>query len=111
MGGEVEQQKGAVADALAALGLVLEDGDAAAREREWHLWPECLDAFELFLALQTQWVVGMAGPVGLSYPSVESLLRLRGLKARERRERFAEIQCLERGWIQGWRQKREAAQT
>lgn len=100
-----------MADALAAFGLVL-DGEAhAAPDAQWHLWPECLPALESFLSLQTQWVVGMAGPVGLSYPSVEALLRLQCRSLPERRERFAEIQCLERGWLQGWREKRETSKT
>lgn len=92
-------------EALAAFGLYLDAGELPQQPREWHLWPEHLQAFELFLTLQTQWVVGMGGPVGLSYPGVESCLRLHGLKRAEQRERFVELQHLERGWLAGWSEK------
>lgn len=31
------------------------------------IWPENLEAFELFVALRSQWRVGMAGATGLDY--------------------------------------------
>lgn len=31
------------------------------------IWPENLRAFDLFVALGTQWRVGMSGPTGLDY--------------------------------------------
>lgn len=107
MGQEAEARRDEAAEALAALGLFQVEAEAAAGPREWHLWPEHLPAFELFLGLQTQWVVGMGGPVGLSYSGVESCLRLYGVKPAVRRERFAQLQHIERGWLQGWREKSE----
>ena len=107
MGHEAEAVREEVDAALAAFGLYLDDGRGQHQPREWHLWPECLPAFELFLGNQTQWVVGMSGPVGLSYPAVESCMRLYGIPPAERRERFAELQHIERGWLAGWREKHE----
>ena len=108
MAGEAEAERDEVDSALAAFGLYLDEGSAELKEpREWHLWPDCLPAFELFLAAQTQMVVTMGGPVGLSYPGVESLLRLRGLSATDRRQRFAELQHIESGWLEGWREKND----
>ena len=107
LGGEAEALRDEAAEALAALGLYMESPDALEAGREWHLWPEHLPAFELFLGLQTQWVVGMGGPVGLAYGGVESCLRLLGFKPAERRSRFVELQHIERGWLTGWREKNE----
>lgn len=107
MGQDAEAEREEVDAALAAFGLYLDTGDAPQAPREWHLWPECLPAFELFLGVQTQWVVGMGGPVGLSYPGIESCLRLYGIKPAERRQRFTELQHIERGWLAGWREKNE----
>jgi hypothetical protein len=107
MGPEGESIRDEVAEALAALGLYLEPGESPQQPREWHLWPEHLAAFELFLGLQTQWVVGMGGPVGLAYAGVESCLRLYGLKPVDRRQRFAELQHIERGWLAGWHEKHD----
>src|SRR5262249_27486890 len=80
IGAETEEAQAEVGTALAAFGLYLDPGTPAQAPREWHLWPECLAAFELFLGVQTQWVVGMGGPLGLSYGGVEACLRLYGLK-------------------------------
>lgn len=93
--------------ALAAFGLYIDAGDLPHERREWHLWPECLPAFELFLSVQTQWVVSMSGPVGLSYPGVESCMRLQGVRRAQQRDRFAELQHIERGWLNGWREKQD----
>ena len=105
---QVRAVRDEVAEALAAIGLYMDDGDAPQRPREWHLWPEHLPAFEAFLGLQTQWVVGMAGPVGLAYAGVEACLRLYGLTAAQRRQRFAELQHIERGWLAGWHEKNDS---
>ncbi len=38
------------------------------------VWPEHVQALHLFQRLQTQWRIGMSGPVGLNYPSVYPLI-------------------------------------
>ena len=47
---------------------------AQQREQEIEVWPENWQSFTLFLRLQTQWSVGMAGPTGLRYEALYPLL-------------------------------------
>jgi len=95
--------------ALAAFGLFAEGGaEAAVRDEPFYLWPEHVAALQLWGAVQTQWRVGMAGPTGLDYVGVEALLRLRGIRGRERVERFAELQAMERAALEEWARRRDA---
>lgn len=74
-------------------------------ERSWcgqcqavELWPENLTSAALYIACETQWQrAGMAGlPVGLNYPGVETVMRLRG----DPPALFDDIQALERVFLQ-----------
>jgi len=48
---------------LAAFGLTLDDVAADPVD----IWPEHVQAFELFNFMGTQWRIGMSGPTGLDY--------------------------------------------
>jgi hypothetical protein len=81
---------------------VLEDDGAEEPEPEedvFHVWPEHVEAVELFCALATQWRVaaGFGGVMflGLHYPAVESAMRLRGVKPKDRARLFAELRVME----------------
>lgn len=54
------------------LGLLPSDLDNGAVE----IWPENQRAVEAFLSMGTQWRVGNAGPIGLDYNALTSVLRL-----------------------------------
>jgi hypothetical protein len=59
------------------------------------VWPDNWTAVELFCSLATQWRVGaMGGFLGLDYPAVESVMRIRRLP--ERAELFGAVQIMER---------------
>ena len=60
-------------------------------------WPENIDSLNLFIALQTQWRIGMSGATGLDYPAVFATLdRLHRDKTDARRdELFADVQIME----------------
>ena len=47
---------------------------------EFEVWEENWEILEMFMRMQTQWVVGMSGAVGLSYPSLEWLCKLYSVK-------------------------------
>lgn len=40
------------------------------------LWPDNVEAVDLFIAMGTQWRMGPAGPIGLDYGAVPAVLRL-----------------------------------
>lgn len=64
-------------------------------ESEIGIWPDNWAAFEVFAAMQTQWRAGMAGPVGLDYPALESVMRLCGIRKCERAEVFELVRLME----------------
>lgn len=61
------------------------------------MWPENWPSFTLFLRLQSQWSVSMAGPIGLRYEALYPLLDRLAAGDPERWESlFDDIQVLER---------------
>ena len=50
--------------------------DALTKSSDFEVWEENWDAVEMFLRLQTQWRVGMNGPIGLDYGAADWLFRL-----------------------------------
>ncbi len=93
----------AIADALAAIGLRAESGMAA--EEEFYLWPDNVAAFNLWLSIQTQWVIGMNGRTGLDYPGVEVCMRLHQVHKKEQREMFVGLQAMEHAALDEWSKK------
>jgi hypothetical protein len=79
--------------ALEAFGLK-RDGpppdDASVR-----VWPENWQAFRLFVALSTQWNVGMGGPTGIRYESIPTVLRLRAVPRGEWSLLFEQLRTME----------------
>jgi hypothetical protein len=67
---------------------------SAPERASMELYAENQATVELFLACQTQWrVAPMGGVIGLDYPGVEALMRLR--RVRDRPGEFARLQRME----------------
>jgi len=49
----------------------------------------------MFLRLQTQWRVGMGGPIGLDYGAAEWLFRLNAIEGLEARSLLDDLQVME----------------
>lgn len=96
---------GGLIDAFAALGLECEP-DLVIDEDEFWLWPENEEVFWLWSGLQTQWVVSMAGAVGLNYGGVEADLRLLGIPNQKRRQIYILIKHMEQATLEEWASKR-----
>lgn len=58
------------------------------------IWPEHVQAAELFAELGTQWRIGMSGPTGLDYAAVLAFIGL--IDSDDRRELFRQIRVMER---------------
>ena len=70
-------------------------------EVEIEVWPENWRAVQIFAALGTQWVHGMAGPVGLNYASVLATLERRyRLSGDDLDDVFDAISVMERAALQ-----------
>lgn len=64
-------------------------------------------ALTLFMQLQTQWTIGMAGAIGLNYAGVIPVIALYEKTGTGQRELLGEIQALESGCLQGWADNRD----
>lgn len=92
--------------ALAAMGLYAEEPIALVPDEFW-LWPENEEAFDLWLAVQTQWTRDMQGAAGLNYNGVEVCMRMRGIRRPKVQERlFGLIQMMEHACLDEWAQRR-----
>lgn len=69
------------------------------------LWPENLLAWQCWMAVQTQWRVGMGGPTGLDYAGVRAFLDLAGLRKKDRLEVFAGLAAMERATLEVWAER------
>ncbi|MGG7604629.1 DUF1799 domain-containing protein [Massilia sp. BKSP1R2A-1] len=105
-GEEANKAERHVNEALAAFGLYAVD-DRVLDQDEYWLWPENEEAFHLWVGLQTQWNVGMAGAFGLNYPGVETCMRLRDYSRKKRVELFAMVQLMEQACLEEWAEKRK----
>jgi hypothetical protein len=94
-----------LAEAFAAAGIQCEEGITIDEDEFW-LWPENEEVFRVWLGLQTQWMVGMSGATGLSYPGVESDLRMLGIPTKKRRQFYVSIKHMEHAALEEWASKR-----
>jgi hypothetical protein len=63
------------------------------RDDNFEVLPENWDAVQMFMRCQTQWRVGMAGPIGLDYGAVNWLLRL--YEVEDQRSVLEDLQTME----------------
>lgn len=77
----------------------------------FYLFPENLDAWLLFRAVQTQWRGNGMGREGLDYAGVHLVIDQHRRWRRHRRQRFADVQVMERAVLTVWaEQARDDAQ-
>lgn len=103
-GAEHDEDRRHVDEAMAVFGLVA-DGPVLAPPQEIYLWPENVESWALFLACQTQWRGGMERE-GLDYDGVHRVIDQRRAWFTRRRQRFADVQVLERAVLEEWRVQR-----
>lgn len=72
-------------------GLTVEEASGETVE----LWPDNLLAVNAFIAMSTQWRVGMNGPTGLDYNALPLVLRSVGVKKKAQPEVFELVRVLE----------------
>lgn len=102
--GDEGEPNAVVDEALAVWGLVAEE--AIELEKDFVLWPECIDTFNLWLAVQTQWLTAPAGnKTGLNYPGVEVCLNARRIRGKKRDEVFRHLQAMEQAALNEWLSK------
>lgn len=95
----------AVNDAAAGFGLtpIYE----RQRAEPLYLWPECVNAWNFFQAVSTQWVVGQGGAVGLNYQGVAVVRDAWGIRRKDWPKLFSEVQAMERATLSGWSERKK----
>lgn len=59
------------------------------------VWPEHWTAYQVFLAMGTQWRIGPSGPTGLEYQSLPIVMEMLDVDQAERAELFGQIRVME----------------
>lgn len=72
-------------------------------EEEILVWPEHWQALELFTCMLTQWRTGFNGATGLDYAALPVVFELNGIEKEQQRERFDELQIMERAALKAIR--------
>lgn len=88
--------------AAAAHGLHYEPPDTAVE-----LWAEHVRVVALFRAMQTQWNVGMNGPIGLRYEALPAVERQLGISPRRAKRMFSDLRVMERAALEWFGKRRE----
>lgn len=83
-----------VSAALAFFGLVASEPIEV--EQVFALWPDCVEVFNLWNQVQTQWQGGMNGDTGLNYGSVIAYMKdVLLIPAKKRKELFDGLRTME----------------
>jgi len=69
------------------------------------VWPDNWDAVGVFASMQTQWRIGPAGVTGLDYAGLEGVMRLSGVKKRDRQDVFECVRVMEAEALKAMREE------
>lgn len=75
------------------MGIELPDGFVNDKDDDFEVLPEAWPAVEMFLRVQTQWRVGMAGLIGLDYAAVKWCFELEAVSKPS--ELLSDLQVIE----------------
>ena len=64
-------------------------------DEDMEVWPDNWPAFCLFNAMSTQWRTGASGATGLDYTSLRDVASYLGIKTKQLREIFPDLQVME----------------
>lgn len=92
---------------LAAMGIPQEMWDRMRGDAACEVWPENWDATKVFLAMQTQWRIGMNGVTGLDYTPLQRVMQWCGIRKRKQTDVFDAIRIMEAEGISVLRRDRQ----
>jgi hypothetical protein len=72
-------------------------------EEEFGIWPENLPAVQIFMAMGTQWRIGMSGATGLDYSVLPAVFELYGIT--DRKQAFNDLRVMESAALEVMREK------
>jgi len=94
--------QGPTAAEAAAWGLTLEEASGEAVD----VWPDNVEAVNVFIQMGTQWRVGAMGATGLDYTALESLFRLLRIARNDWPKLLDEVRTLEDAALEKMREKK-----
>lgn len=59
------------------------------------IWPDMLASVNVFIAMGTQWRVGMAGATGLDYGVLPAVMDVVGVAEEDRKQVFNDLRAME----------------
>lgn len=77
---------------MAAFGMTPEDYE---QEDIISLWPDNWLSFGVFAGMSTQWRIGASGVIGLDYNALNTVMKLKGVKKKQRKKVFNDVQVME----------------
>lgn len=80
---------------LAAMGAPPEMWETMRAASSVAIWPENLDAFNVFGAMGSQWRTGMGGATGLDYAALPAVMDFCQVKKKHRPEVFESVRVME----------------
>ena len=93
-------------DVAAKMGLpsdLIADAEGVADQ---DVYPDVWPALDMLIDMQTQWRVGAAGATGMDYTALETLMRVKRVKAAERAELLGDVRRMETAVLELWREQR-----
>lgn len=75
----------------ASFGLTVEEASGSSIE----IWPDNVLAFNVFVCMGTQWLVGPGGPYGLNYASLHEIWRRTKVPPNMRDQVFDDLRTME----------------
>lgn len=76
-----------------------------AAEYEADYWPCMESSVDAFMAMQTQWRVGPAGPYGFDYSALQTVYKSLSIASKKRPDVFEDIRVMEAAAIKEMRRK------
>ena len=71
------------------------------------VWPQNWPSVMLFMAVATQWRVGMGGATGLDYSAVAAVMDIQGVKPKKRAKMFEHIRIMEATVLEIWAENKK----
>lgn len=102
--GQRKAEQDAVAEAAAIFGLRPEFEGVVVEPL--YLWPENLESWQIYQALQTSWKEDAWGDPAISAHDLESMLRMSGVRRGDQKVKMQDIQAMQREARKAWREKR-----
>ena len=93
-------------DVAAKMGLpsdLIADAEGVADQE---VFPDVWPALDMLIDMQTQWRVGAAGATGMDYTALETLMRVKRVKAADRADLLGDVRRMESAVLELWREQR-----